>query len=145
MYCSPRLPAIGVDRDLTRRDWRGGLVNPVPRGDREDGWTNCWRIPSTESRAGVTRRLTDPVRPVDAMRRLRTRFPHAVHLEWQPEGGAGAALRYSEAVRGRTDLEIAEAFIADCRGSEPTERERDLLVAALEAAGRANPERKDVR
>ncbi|SFP34887.1 exonuclease SbcCD subunit D [Saccharomonospora viridis] len=89
--------------------------------------------------------LTDPVRPVDAMRRLRTRFPHAVHLEWQPEGGAGAALRYSEAVRGRTDLEIAEAFIADCRGSEPTERERDLLVAALEAAGRANPERKDVR
>ena len=31
--------------------------------------------------------LTDPVRPVDAMRQLQARFPFAVHLEWQrPEG-----------------------------------------------------------
>ncbi|WP_298178678.1 exonuclease SbcCD subunit D [Saccharomonospora sp.] len=87
--------------------------------------------------------LTDPARPVDAMRRLRARFPYAVHLDWQPDGGGGAALRYAEAVRGRTDLEIAETFLADCRGSEPTERERELLMAALESAGRANPERKD--
>ncbi|MEY7972824.1 exonuclease SbcCD subunit D [Saccharomonospora xinjiangensis] len=82
--------------------------------------------------------LTDPVRPVDGMRRLRARFPHAVHLDWEPEGGAGGELRYSEAVKGRTDLEIAENFLADCRGAGPGERERRLLVAALESAGRAN-------
>jgi exonuclease SbcD len=28
--------------------------------------------------------LTDQVRPVDAMRTLQSRFPHAVHVEWQP-------------------------------------------------------------
>src|SRR5207245_3511086 len=32
--------------------------------------------------------LTDPVRPTDALRRLQERFPHAVHLEWRPAGGA---------------------------------------------------------
>ncbi len=87
--------------------------------------------------------LTDPVRPVDAMRRLRTRFPYAVHLDWEPEGGAAGALRYSQAVRGRTDLEIVETFLADCRGAEPGDRERELLVTALEAAGRANADHRE--
>ncbi|WP_020670456.1 exonuclease SbcCD subunit D [Amycolatopsis nigrescens] len=81
--------------------------------------------------------LTDRVRPVDAMRRLRERFAHAVHLDWQPEGGdTSAALRYAEAVRGRSDSEIAAAFLADCRGAEPNERERKLLQRALEMAAR---------
>lgn len=84
--------------------------------------------------------VTDPVRPVDAMRMLRGRFPHAVHVEWRPEGGRTAALRYADAVRGRSDVEIAETFVTDCRGSAPTERERDLLVMALEAAGRGEAE-----
>ncbi|OQO92428.1 exonuclease SbcCD subunit D [Saccharomonospora piscinae] len=87
--------------------------------------------------------LTDPVRPLDAMRRVRSRFPHAVHLDWQPDGGGDRPLRYADAVRGRTDLEIAETFLADCRGDEPGRRERELLVAALETAGRANSDRKD--
>lgn len=78
--------------------------------------------------------LTDDVRPVDAMRALQERFPHAVHLEWQPENGrATAELRYSEAVRGRDDTTIAEGFVADCRGSEPTGGERALLAEALHA------------
>jgi exonuclease SbcD len=78
--------------------------------------------------------LTDPVRPTDALRRLQERFPHAVHLEWRPEGGCAAALRYSQATRGRSDLEVACCFVADCRGDEPTERERTLLGDALVAA-----------
>ncbi|WP_243789900.1 exonuclease SbcCD subunit D C-terminal domain-containing protein [Saccharopolyspora gloriosae] len=78
--------------------------------------------------------LTDEVRPVDAMRALQERFPHAVHLEWQPAGGrATAELRYSEAVRGRDDPAVAEGFVADCRGSEPTDGERALLAEALHA------------
>lgn len=80
--------------------------------------------------------LTDRVRPVDAMRALRERFPYAVHLEWEPEGGIATVLRYAEAVRGRSDAEIAAHFLADCRGEPPTDRERALLTAALEAAGR---------
>src|SRR5699024_169815 len=33
--------------------------------------------------------LTDRTRPLDAMRRVREHFPYAVHMEWQPAGGAG--------------------------------------------------------
>ncbi|WP_028661585.1 exonuclease SbcCD subunit D [Saccharomonospora saliphila] len=83
--------------------------------------------------------LTDRVRPLDAMRRLRERFPHAVHMEWEPEGGTTAVLRYAEAVRGRSDAEIASGFLTDCRGEPPNERERALLERALEDAGRADP------
>lgn len=82
--------------------------------------------------------LTDQVRPIDAMRRLRARFPHAVHLEWEPAGGdVRAALRYAEAVRGRSDREIAAGFLADCRGSEPNPAEGALLDEALVAASKA--------
>ncbi|HEY2058104.1 MAG TPA: exonuclease SbcCD subunit D [Amycolatopsis sp.] len=82
--------------------------------------------------------LTDRVRPVDAMRKLRDRFPHAVHLDWQPAGGlAGAELKYAEAVRGRSDIEIARNFLDDCRGAPPSEREERLVFLALEAADRA--------
>ncbi|WP_199543512.1 exonuclease SbcCD subunit D [Prauserella sp. PE36] len=88
----------------------------------------------------VSATLTDRVRPVDAMRRLRERFPHAVHLDWQPEGGQATVLRYAEAVRGRSDSEIASGFLDDCRGAPPSEREHALLTAALEAAGKRDPE-----
>lgn len=82
--------------------------------------------------------VTDRVRPVDGMRRLRERFPYAVHLDWEPEGGlAGAQLKYADAVRGRTDIEIARSFLDDCRGALPTETEERLVFLALEAANRA--------
>ncbi|MGA6168174.1 exonuclease SbcCD subunit D [Amycolatopsis magusensis] len=81
--------------------------------------------------------LTDEVRPIDAMRKLRTRFAYAVHLEWEPEGGrATGELKYSEAIRGRSDLEIASTFVADCRGAAPNESEQALLTRALEEAGK---------
>ena len=81
--------------------------------------------------------VTDRVRPIDAMRKLRERFPHAVHMDWQPEGGHdGAALKYAEAVRGRSDVEITRSFLEDCRGSAPSESEERLVLAALGAAGR---------
>ena len=82
--------------------------------------------------------LTDPVRPTDALRRLQQRFPHAVHLEWRPASGT-AALTYTQAARGRTDHEVACCFVADCRGDQPTDRERELLGAALVAAEAMEP------
>lgn len=81
--------------------------------------------------------VTDRVRPVDAMRKLRERFPYAVHMDWLPEGGHdGAALKYAEAVRGRSDIEITRSFLEDCRGAAPSESEERLVLAALGAAGR---------
>lgn len=74
--------------------------------------------------------LTDPVRPLDPMRRLHERFPHAVHLEYQPEGGH-PQLHYAEKIRGRNDTEIAAEFLTDCRGCGPSTAERALLETAL--------------
>ncbi|WP_433759057.1 exonuclease SbcCD subunit D [Nocardia sp. CA-135398] len=86
----------------------------------------------------VSATLTDYARPVDAMRKLRERFPHAVHVEWsRPEGNP--ELRYRERVHGRRDTEVAQSFLTDVRG-EPTPGEMAWLERAL-AAAVAEPDR----
>ncbi|WP_025352613.1 metallophosphoesterase family protein [Nocardia nova] len=78
--------------------------------------------------------LTDHARPVEALRRLKERFPHAVHVEWaRPEGNT--QLRYRERVHGRGDSEIARSFLTDVY-SEPSEGEMTLIEQALSAARR---------
>ncbi|MFC8531635.1 exonuclease SbcCD subunit D [Nocardia sp. NPDC057227] len=80
----------------------------------------------------ITAELTDPVRPMDPLRRLQSRFPYAVHVDWQrPEGDP--EFRYRERVRGRSDVQIASGFVADVR-DEPSQREVGLLEQALAAA-----------
>lgn len=75
--------------------------------------------------------LTDAVRPLDAMRRLRERFPHAVHVQWdRPHTGSG--VDYRSRVRGRSDAEIINSFIEDVRDT-PTKGERVLVERALRA------------
>ncbi|MBB1152796.1 exonuclease SbcCD subunit D [Amycolatopsis dendrobii] len=119
---------------------------PVPRplatlsgelaGLLEDPEHEQWR----EHFLSIT--VTDRVRPIDAMRLLQDRFPYAVHMDWRPDGGvAGTELKYAEAVRGRSDIEIARSFLDDCRGAPPTEREERLVHLALEAANRAAVEK----
>ncbi|MEG8178407.1 exonuclease SbcCD subunit D [Nocardia terpenica] len=81
----------------------------------------------------VSATLTDEARPVDALRRLRERFPHAVHVEWvRPEGNP--ELRYRERVHGRRDSEVAHSFLTDVRGT-PTPAEMAWVERALAAAG----------
>ncbi|OLT49176.1 exonuclease SbcCD subunit D [Saccharomonospora sp. CUA-673] len=114
---------------------RGTLEELLESPEHEDV-TDCF----------VSATLTDRVRPVDAMRRLRERFPHAVHLDWEPEGRSEPVLRYAEAVRGRSDVDIARGFLDACRGAPPNEREDAWLVAALESAGKHDPDQDgDVR
>ncbi|WP_024800040.1 exonuclease SbcCD subunit D [Nocardia sp. BMG51109] len=80
----------------------------------------------------VSAALTDHARPVDALRRLRTRFPHAVHVDWErPEGDP--ELRYRERVQGRRDTDVARSFLADVRG-EPSPGEMQWMERALVAA-----------
>jgi exonuclease SbcD len=120
---------------------------PVPRplakieGSLQDLLTDPRHDEVLEHYLSIT--VTDQVRPVDALRRLQDRFKYAVHMEWQPEGGRnGQSLRYSEAVRGRSDDEVACCFIGDARGSEPTERERGWLRDALETVIAAESEKE---
>ncbi len=85
----------------------------------------------------VSARLTDPVRPADPMRALRTRFAHCVHLEWIGGDGAGDGRSYQERLRGRDDLDVAGEFVTHVRGGVGvTAAERDLLGRALGAAAR---------
>jgi exonuclease SbcD len=86
----------------------------------------------------VSARLTDPVRPVDAMRRLQTRFAHCVHLEWSGAAAAADGRSYRERLRGRGDLDVAAEFVAHVRGVPAGEPERELLQRALVAAAAAD-------
>jgi exonuclease SbcD len=84
----------------------------------------------------VSARLTDPVRPIEPMRRLQVRFPHCVHLEWAGAGGPADGRSYQERLRGRGDLEVAGEFVSHVRGVAASAAERALLGRALAAVDR---------
>jgi DNA repair protein SbcD/Mre11 len=84
----------------------------------------------------VSARLTDPVRPVDPMRRLQGRFPHCVHLEWTGGGAVADGRSYQQRLAGRSDVEVAGEFVEHVRGQGASAIERELLGRALLAAGR---------
>jgi exonuclease SbcD len=82
--------------------------------------------------------VTDPVRPADAMDRLRRRFPHAVVLAFEPQGdGAAAGGSYAERLRGLDDAELLSRFVEDVRGAAADDDERAVLQDAL-TAGRVS-------
>ncbi|WP_377642470.1 exonuclease SbcCD subunit D [Oryzobacter terrae] len=78
--------------------------------------------------------LTDPVRPLGAMDRVRSRFPHTLELRFEPEG-VGLPLRpYARRVESRSEVEVCCDFLAHVRGGRPaTDDEQALLAEAVEA------------
>ncbi|HEX2316480.1 MAG TPA: exonuclease SbcCD subunit D [Thermomonospora sp.] len=81
--------------------------------------------------------LTDAQRPRDAMERLRARFPHALVLAFEPEGGPGDDRpSWTRRVRGRGDMDIACDFVTEVTGAAPDPAERALLHEALESCRR---------
>ncbi|KNB53858.1 exonuclease SbcCD subunit D [Streptomyces caatingaensis] len=111
-----------VPRPLARLRGRLEEILEDPALDRhEDSW------------AEVT--LTDPVRPQDPMARLARRFPHVLSLVFEPDGAPEDALAsYAQRLRGRSDRQITEDFVAHVRGGHgPDERERAVLTEALDA------------
>ncbi|MFJ4777527.1 exonuclease SbcCD subunit D [Streptomyces sp. NPDC088762] len=94
--------------------------------------------------AWVEATLTDPVRPEDPMARLAARFPHTLSLAFDPEGrteGPGAS--YAQRLKGRSDQEIAEDFVAHVRGGgHADEAERAVLQGAFDAV-RAEDSRQE--
>ncbi len=77
--------------------------------------------------------LTDPVRPADAMARLRTRFPHALVLGFEPDtDGRRAEPSWTQRVAGLTDTQIAAGFVADVRGAPVDDEELRLLQRAVD-------------
>lgn len=89
---------------------------------------------SVHEGAWVQATVTDPIRPRDAMERLRRRFAHAVVLAFDPQGaGAEEGGSYAERLRGLDDAELVASFVRDVRGAEAAEDELALLRDALTA------------
>jgi exonuclease SbcD len=79
-------------------------------------------------------RLTDPVRPLEAMRRIQERFPFALTLQWEPPAGSGDsdADSFGAAVAAAvSDAKLIADFLADCRGAGPTDRESEFVDRAI--------------
>ncbi len=78
--------------------------------------------------------LTDDVRPLQAMDRLRRRFPHTLVLGFEPTGGHRPGVPAAR-VSGRSDHAIALEFVEQLRGTPASDAESALLLAACDACG----------
>ncbi|HET6627971.1 MAG TPA: exonuclease SbcCD subunit D [Nocardioidaceae bacterium] len=95
------------------------LLHDPRHADKED----CW----------VQAVLTDPVRPRQAMERLRTRFPHTLILSFEPTGGEASPVPGSRPLTGRSDHEIGLDFVREVRGTPASEAEAALLLEACDS------------
>ena len=81
--------------------------------------------------------VTDPVRPAQAMERLRTRFPHTLVLAFEPSGRDQASSPARRTMVGRSDHDIALDFVAEVRGTPATDAESALLLDACDCCRQA--------
>lgn len=95
--------------------------------------------------AWVQATLTDELRPLDAMRRLRERFPHCAQLEYRPAQRADRDQRsYAERVTEKSDHEILGEFLAHVRnGHGPDDAETELINEVLADTRAASQQKAD--
>jgi exonuclease SbcD len=85
--------------------------------------------------------VTDTACPVSAMATLQRRFPYAVELTWQPEGGiVDLTGSYAERLAGVGDLDVVSSFVRHVRGTDPSASEQTVLTEALDASIRSRVE-----
>ncbi len=75
--------------------------------------------------------LTDPVRPVDPMRRLRDAFPHTLIATWVGASPVPAAPPPVAAAPPRDDIGLVLDFVREACGRPALPGERDLVDQAL--------------
>lgn len=86
---------------------------------------------SAHEQSWVQATLTDTVRPVQPMDRLRARFPHALALRFEPEG-RGAADEPTPPPSTRDPLDVCLDFVSHVRETPASSDEVALLRRALE-------------
>jgi DNA repair protein SbcD/Mre11 len=79
--------------------------------------------------------LTDSIRPLHALDRLRDRYPHVLVVRYAPEAASPAERvpRAAPAASGVDDLDLVRSFFVDTRESEPTTDELALLQDACDS------------
>ncbi|THA58437.1 exonuclease SbcCD subunit D [Streptomyces sp. A1136] len=114
------------------------IATPVPRalGRLRGRLEELLRDPALHAHEDrwIEATLTDAVRPEDPMARLAARFPHVLSLAFEPEGREeDGAASYAQRLKGRTDQEIAEDFVAHVRGGgRADDAERAVLRGAFD-------------
>jgi exonuclease SbcD len=106
----------------------------ILRGDLEDLLRDPRHRGAESAYCQIT--LTDAVRPMGAMERLRERFPDALVLQFEPAGVISIQKAPSAAtIRQRDDVDLCCDFLSYVReGSSATEQERDLMATAIEVS-----------
>jgi len=126
------LVELGPDR-VTRAEF---VDAPVPRaltllrGELETLLTDPALTEHEDSWVQVT--LTDAVRPMQAMERLRRRFPHTLLLSFESTAPVVGALPHAQGPV-RRDRELVADFIAELRGAPASNDELALLGRAVDA------------
>ncbi|MCX5076641.1 exonuclease SbcCD subunit D [Streptomyces sp. NBC_00513] len=126
---------LGAGGELTSAE---RIENPVPRPlARIRGRLDDLLADSALTRhenSWIEATLTDPARPEDPMARLAARFPHTLSLAFDPEGREeDGGISYAQRLKGRSDQEIAEDFVAHVRGGgSADEAERVVLQGAFD-------------
>ena len=88
--------------------------------------------------------VTDSVRPMGAMEKLRRRFPDTLVLVFEPAGAQVIPRTSAASVRQRGDLDLCTDFLAHVRGGNAASgQERALLATAVEASRLARGDRED--
>lgn len=113
------VPAPVPRRLATLRGRIDDLLADPAHADVEDAWLQ------------VT--LTDSRRPMHAMDRLRSRFPHVLILSFEPDGATRDRGPVMPRVDGRSDLDVALGFVAEVRSLEATTEEALLLQLACDS------------
>lgn len=106
----------------------------------EGGIEQLCRDPQFESavEAWVRVILSDEELPLQAMARLRRRFPHVAELRHRPPEvlRSTASERNQQVRQAASPFELTSAFFADQQGRAANQAEGDLLREALEAAAK---------
>ncbi|MFE3548796.1 exonuclease SbcCD subunit D [Streptomyces kronopolitis] len=123
-----------VPRPLARlRGTLEELLDDPAHARHEDSW--------------VEATLTDTARPHEPMARLTKRFPHLVSLVFDPdEVPADGSASYAQRLRGRSDQEVAEDFVAHVRAGRAADaQERAALRSAIDEVRTAETAAEEAR
>lgn len=136
---SVRVVELAPDGGVTAEVVPLGVGRPLRtiEGTLDELLTGTRFAPAEPARVRV--HLTDASLPMQAMARLRRRFPHAAELHHRPGGAEPhrpAATANDRTDRAASPLELTMRFWAHQHGRSPAPAEAELLVGALDTAGR---------
>jgi DNA repair protein SbcD/Mre11 len=104
----------------------------VLRGDLSHLLEHAAYVEAERSWCQVT--LTDPVRPLGAMEKIRRRFPHTLSLLFDPQGAPVPVSSYAARLAQKSDVDVCCDFLSHVRSGQAAEpAEREVLAEAVEA------------